>query len=125
MMANLSDFTKELLEKITFFGHYDYSLGLAVLSSVIKYLEKEQKRVDKEIMKEGDLSLEELSEKDRELCTDFCYAIDRLSEHCAQLLRIIKVYKKIKKIEEMDIDEYEELKKLEKSFKDAKDKMLI
>jgi hypothetical protein len=124
-MEKLSDFTKDLLEKITYFGHDDKLLELAILSSVIKYLEKEQKKVDKELMEKRNLSLEELSEKDQELCLSFCSAIDRLSEHCIQMLRMIKIYKKIKKIEEMDIDECEEIKKLEKSFKDAKDLMLI
>jgi hypothetical protein len=51
-MEKLSDFTKDLLEKITYFGHDDKSLELAILSSVIKYLEKEQKKIDKELMEE-------------------------------------------------------------------------
>jgi hypothetical protein len=124
-MANLSDFTKEILDKITCFGHDDQSIGLAVLSTVIKYLEKEQKRVVKELMEDKNLSIEELPQKDQELCTDFCYAIERLSEHCKQMLKINKIYKKIKKIEEMDINEYKEIAKLEKTFQDAKDKGVL
>jgi hypothetical protein len=125
MMANISDFTKELLEKVSYFAYDEKLLGLAVLGTVIRYLEKEEMRVGKELMEDKNLSIEQLSEKDQELCTDFSYAIDRLWECFGHLTKMNKIYKKIKKIEEMDIDEYEELKKLEKSFKEGKDLMLI
>jgi hypothetical protein len=124
-MTNLSDFTKEILEKITCFGHDDKLLGLAVLSTVIKYLEKEQKRVVKELMEDKDLSIEQLSQKDQELCFTLSYAIEKLYEYYKHLTKLNKIYKKIKKIEEMDIDEYKEIKKLEKTFKDAKDKGVL
>jgi hypothetical protein len=120
-MANISDFTKELLEKISYFAYDEKILGLAVLGTVIKYLEKEEKRVGKELMEDKDLSIEQLSEKDQELVIDFSYALDRLHECFVHLVKMNKICKKIKKIEEMDIDEYQELKKLEESFKEGKE----
>jgi hypothetical protein len=78
-------------------------------------------RVGKELMEDKNLSIEQLSEKDQELCTDFSYAIDRLQECFVHFVKMNKICKKIKKIEEMDIDEYQELKKLEESFKEGKE----
>jgi formiminotetrahydrofolate cyclodeaminase len=109
------------LEKISYFAYDEKVLGLAVLSTVIKYLEKEEKRVGKELMEDKDLSIEQLSEKDQELVTDISYAIDRLEESFEHFVKMYKIYKKIKKIKEMDIDVCQELKKIEESFKEGKE----